>query len=190
MKTTKKLIRLDRIDGVLPSVQEAYDCLATVMPLVRDPEIFSVEMCRGMIEIKQPMLVQNGKGYHLISGYREWQVALYKLDEIEKIQCQIVTDASDVLLNELAWFDAYGAALYYGISPKRMGQQCNQMISKVRQEINHKFFPEFSSIRKFAKATDISQTSFYLKPTSHDAEKEPTFGDLLKGLEDGQSNQK
>ncbi len=41
MKTTRKLIKLDRITGALPSVQEAYDCLAGVMPLVRDPEKFS-----------------------------------------------------------------------------------------------------------------------------------------------------
>jgi hypothetical protein len=87
MKTTKKLIRLDRISGVLPSVQEAYDCLAGVMPLVRDPEKFSVDMCRMMLEIKQPMLVQKGQEYHLISGYREWQLALYKFDKTEKIHC-------------------------------------------------------------------------------------------------------
>jgi hypothetical protein len=119
MKTTKRLIRLDLIVRVLPSVQEAYDCLVGVMPLMRDPETFSVDMCRVMIEIKQPMLVQKGKEYYLISDYREWQLALYKFDKTEKVHCQIVTDAHDLLLNEIAWHDAYGAILLYGIRPKR-----------------------------------------------------------------------
>jgi hypothetical protein len=57
MKTTKRLIRLDRVVGVLASVQEAYDCLAGVMPLVRDPDKFSADMCRMMLEIKLPILV-------------------------------------------------------------------------------------------------------------------------------------
>ena len=147
MKTTKKLIRLDRIIGVLPSVQEAYDCLAGVMPLIRDPDAFSVETCRMMLEIKQPMLVKKRSDYHLVSGYREWQLALYKLDKTQKIQCQVVSDASELLLNELAWHDAYGAALLYGISPTRVGQQRNQMVTKVRQVIKDKFFPELASIR-------------------------------------------
>ena len=102
MKTTKKLIRLDKIVGVLPSVQEAYDCLAGVMPLVRDSETFSVEMCRMMLARTPPMLVLKGNKYYLFSGYREWQLALYKLDRTEKISCQIVTDANDSFLNEMA----------------------------------------------------------------------------------------
>jgi hypothetical protein len=186
MKTTKRLIRLDRIVGVLPSVQEAYDCLAGVMPLVRDPEKFSVDMCRMMLEIKQPMLVQKGQEYHLISGYREWQLALYKFDRTEKIHCQIVSDAPDLLLNEIAWHDAYGAVLLYGISPKRMGQQCNQMVTKVRQEIKDNFFPELSSVRQFSKVTDISRASFYLKIGVEEV-KEGTFKDLLKGLEEDEN---
>ena len=181
MKTTKRLIRLDRIVGVLPSVQEAYDCLAGVMSLVRDPEKFSVEMCRMMLEIKQPMLVQKGKEYHLISGYREWLLALYKLDKTEKIQCQVVTDASDSLLNEIAWHAAYGAVLLYGISPKRMGQQCNQMVTKVRQEIKDKYFPELSSVRQFSKVTDISRASFYLDRNKKE-NKQDSFEGLLKRL--------
>ena len=107
--------KVDKIVGILPSVQDAYDCLAGVMPLVRDPEKFSVEMCRMMCEVKQPILVQKGLVYHLISGYREWQLALYKLDKTEKISCQIVTDTTDTFLNEMAWNDAYGAMLLYGI---------------------------------------------------------------------------
>jgi hypothetical protein len=182
MKTTKRLIRLERIVGVLPSVQEAYDCLAGVMPLVRDPEKFSADMCRMMLEIKQPMLVQKGKKYHLISGYREWQLALYKFDKTEKIHCQIVTDVSDSLLNEIAWHYAYGAALLYGISPKRMGQQCNQMVTKVRQEIKDKYFPELASIRQFAKSTDISRASFYLAASKKESKK-GTFDELLRGFE-------
>ena len=183
MKTTKRLIRLDRIVGVLPSVQEAYDCLAGVMSLVRDPEKFSVEMCRMMLEIKQPMLVQKDKDYHLVSGYREWQLALYKLDKTEKIHCQVVTDAPDLLLNEIAWHDVYGAVLLYGISPNLMGLQCKQMVKKVRQEIKDKFFPELSSVRQFSKVTDISRASFYLKAGDKEV-KEGTFEGLLKGLED------
>jgi hypothetical protein len=185
MKTTKKLIRLDRIVGVLPSVQEAYDCLAGIMPLVRDPEKFSADMCRMMLEIKQPILVQKRNEYYLVAGYREWQLALYKLDKTEKINCQVVSDATDPLLNELAWHDAYGAALLYGISPQRMGQQCNQMVTKVSQEIKDKFFPELSSVRQFAKVTDISRSSFYLKAGDDTEVKEGTFEGLLKGLDDG-----
>jgi hypothetical protein len=183
MKTTKRLIRLYRIVGVLPSVQEAYDCLAGVMPLVRDPDKFSAEMCRMMLEIKQPMLVQKGQEYHLISSYREWQLALYKFDKTEKIHCQIVTEAPDSLLNEIAWHDAYGAALLYGISPKRMGQQCNQMVTKVRQGIKDKFFPELSSVRQFAKVTDISRASFYLKVGDKEV-KVREFDTLLLDLDD------
>jgi hypothetical protein len=181
MKTTKRLIRLDRITGVLPSVQEAYDCLAGVMPLVRDPEKFSTDMCRMMLEIKQPILVQKGKEYNLISGYREWQLALYKFDKTEKIHCQVVTDAPDLLLNEIAWHDAYGAALLYGISPKRMGQQCNQMVTKVRQGIKDKYFPELTSVRQFSKATDISRASFYLSGEEN-ANKQGAFDGLLTEL--------
>ena len=121
MKTTKKLIKLDKIYGILPSAQEAYDCLSGVMPLVCDPETFSVEMCRMMLARTPPMLVLKGNKYYLFAGYREWQLALYKLDRAEKISCQIVTDATDSLLNEMAWNDAYGAMLLYGISPNLMG---------------------------------------------------------------------
>ena len=145
MKTTKKLIRLDKIVGVLPSAQEAYDCLAGVMPLVRDPETFSVQMCRMMLARTPPMLVLKGNKYYLFAGYREWQLALYKLDETEKISCQIVTGAADSLLNEMAWNDAYGAMLLYGISPNLMGLQCKEVVSKVPKKINDKYFAELCS---------------------------------------------
>jgi hypothetical protein len=77
-----------------------------------------VETCRMMLDIKKPMLGRSD--YYLVSGYREWQLALYKLDKTQKIYCQVVSDASELLLNELAWHDAYGAALLYGISPTRI----------------------------------------------------------------------
>ena len=183
MKTTKKLIRLDWIFGVLPSVQEAYDCLAGVMPLVRDPEKFSAEMCRLMLERTPPMLVLKGDKYYLFAGYREWQLALYKLDRTEKISCQIVTDTTGTFLNEMAWNDAYGAMLLYGTSPNLMGLQCKEVVSKVPKKINDKFFPEFSSVRKFSKVTDISRASFYLKPAGNDDKKDVTFKGLLKRIE-------
>ena len=183
MKTTKKLIKLDKICGVLPSVQEAYDCLAGAMPLVRDPETFSIEMCRMMLTRTPPMLVLKGNKYYLIAGYRKWQLALYKLERTEKISCQIVTDAAESLLNEMAWNDVYGAMLLYGISPNLMGLQCKEVVSKVPKKINDKYFVEFSSIRKFAKVTNISRASFYLKRAGKDDDKGKTFKDLLKGLE-------
>jgi hypothetical protein len=108
-------------------------------------------MCRMMLEIKQPMLVQKGKEYHLISGYREWQLALYKFDKTEKIHCQVVTDAPDSLLNEIAWHDAYGAALLYGISPKGMGQQCNQMVKNF----------DFLAVSKYCVSIRIDTHSCY-----------------------------
>ena len=183
MKTTKRLIRLDRIVGVLPNVQEAYDCLVGVMPLVRDPEKFSADMCRMILEIKQPMLVQKGQDYHLISGYHEWRLALHKLDKTEKIHCQIVIDSPDSLLNEIAWHDAYWTVLLYGVSPKRIGQQCNQMVTKVRQEIKDKYLPELSSVRQFSKATHISRVSFYLGKAASES-KEESFPDLSRKLPD------
>ena len=183
MKTTKKLIKLDKICDVLPSAQEAYDCLSEVMPLVRDPETFSVEMCRMMLTRTPPMLVLKGDKYYLIAGYREWQLALYKLERTENISCQIVTDAADSLLNEMAWNDAYGAILLYGINPNLMGLQCKEVLSKVPKKLNDKYFSKFSSIRKFAKVTNISRASFYLKPAHKNDGESTTFKDLLKQIE-------
>ena len=68
-----------------------------------------------------------------------------------------------------------------------MGLQCKEVVSKVPKKINDKFFPEFSSVRKFAKVTDISRASFYLKPAAKDDGKSKTFKDLLKELADDQS---
>lgn len=76
----------------------------------------------------------------------------------------------------------YGAMLF-GISPNLMGLQCKEVVSKVPKKINDKYFAEFSSIRKFAKVTNISRASFYLKSEDKNDGKSKTFKDLLKGLE-------
>ena len=71
----------------------------------------------------------------------------------------------------------------YAAQPNLMGLQCKAVVSKVPKKINDKYFAEFSSIRKFAKVTNISRASFYLKPSGKNDGKSETFKDLLKGLE-------
>ncbi len=86
------------------------------------------------------------------------------------------------MLNELAWVDAYGSLLLYGLSPKEMGQQYNQVVKAVKKNIKDKYFPELSNVSQLANVIDLRRTSFYpLGKADNESEGVP-FDDLLKGL--------
>lgn len=127
------------------------------------------------------MLVQKGNGYYLISGYREWQLALRKLGSDEKINCQVVTEASPAKLNSLAWHDAYGCMLAYGISPKKLGQQFKQVLALMDDEVKQNYFAELSNVSQLKKATDMSRGTFYSPKADKEAEHQ-SFDDILKDV--------
>jgi hypothetical protein len=186
MKMTNKQIRLDRIIDVLSSAQGAYECLAATTPLIRDPDKFSIEHCRMSFVTRPPVLVRKKDGYYLVSGYREWQMALRLLDKTEKVSCAIITDASTDFLNEMAWHEVYGNILQYGLSPANIGYQLRQMVKKLDKDIKKKYFPELSNIALLVKVTDIGRSTYFEKGAKTES-KAKSYDDVLKDISAEQS---
>jgi hypothetical protein len=189
MKITRKKIPLAHIIDALDTTQGAYECLAATAPLIREPDKFAPDFCRVLLATKPPTLFQKKDGYYLVSGYREWQLALRLLDKTEKITCQVVIDVSTDLLKAIAWADAYGCMLLYGLSPKQVGYQLHQVIDKLDNDVMKTYFPELSKKAQLVGATDISSSAL-AEDKSKQVKPVRTFGDALKEISAKKANPK
>ena len=62
-------------------------------------------------------------------------MALRQFDKTEKINCEVVAEVSTDFLAAMAWTDAFGCMLVYGLSPKEMGQKLHLVVAKLDDDI-------------------------------------------------------
>ena len=152
-KKTLKQISLNKIQGYHPEIVKTVAILANCN-FIRRMDVLSDDAIFQLLNIHPIFLNKVSDKYHVVGGFRSYQLALANVNEELKVTCHIYNNLPKEKIVEIAQIDLLGSVILHSLGSKSVAQ-IEAIISDIGSDAANKIAPGLNSTRAITRFEKI-----------------------------------